>query len=1729
VQRRSTRLAMVGVALAAALGLALAFRAPLGRALLAGAVDLATGYTTSFDGVALGRDRAVIEGLRISYGGLPVVTAQTVRLRYELRDVWPGGAHRYGLVAVSVERPECVLVRRRDGSFVLRGAFGIGGGIAANAPQTPQAPLRFDLRLVDGRFALIDDARVLPRSRRLSIERIAGAAAVDSAGTTRYRVHGDVAGDPRDAFALGGRIDAGGYAYHRLTARTLPLASFVNYFINTPSASFETATLNDLDLRAYRFAAGNGAYHLAGSGTLAGAVMRIPGFATLARNLHGRIDVYDGGIAAPVLDGRLSDVAVSLGGGLFDWTAPALRLGIVAQADLARERRLFRFSRRVPVRGDAGLRALVEGAAGDPLVATRLSARRAWYGAYAIENAGGRILYAHNVVTLARVLGSYGGLAVGASGSIALGNPAYTRLVARVAGPVSNVPYLAQAAPGVVAVATGLVEGPEYAFDARGTLGGGGAGTALSGTFHVDALGDGTLGPFRFGRDDGASLAGSFTLERRRGISAFWLDAHDYPFADRGGRPRLPGLALVAPAFAGRLTGALAGDGPPSAFRTAGHLAASDLRVGGVRLARAESDVAGSLAHLRLGRTTGSGAFGRFAGHGAYEGGRLALDGAYAGSFERLAMFTGPLGATGPVTGPATLLLDGKRTVVQARGLRTNGARVDGLPLDDLRGTIGVRRGALDVYAVMARLAGGSVVVGGEPSANDGKAVALSIAGADAAAAVRVPHVRPGRMWALGTLSLSGRPTFRGAFAAGGGSFDGLPLAGNADVVYSGGGLAIRSADALLGPAVGSLTGTVSGVAHTGARYDLRFGVPAVSLGPLASIIHARNDVSGTAGGDFRVHGTFARPELEGRFVVPEGSAGGLAFRDAGALLEAAAGRYAARAGTMTVGSTTARFAASLGAGDATLALEAPRADLADFNDLFDTGDTLGGRGRIRAGFATRGGVVATSADVAVAGVRYRRFALGDLSAHWGSRNGSARGRIAFGGESGRLETVGTLSFPGHVPPGRVLGRSSFAGTATLRGLALGVWLPAVGYRAPIGGRVDADARISGPLGDPAIRTTATLVDGTLGPLPVDRLTVTASSTLRRTLIQQADLSLPALHVTASGRVATSGAGPLALALHANATDLRTLAARFPLAAALEPSGSAEADVKVVGTRLRPVIGGGFDIERAGLRGVQVPRALGEFTLSGRDLVLSGVELDFARGMLQLAGSVPFQVAPFGFGPARAPVTLDATAKAIDLASFAPLLPPGSALGGVLDGRLAVEGTAGAPRLAGALTLARGTVRTPLDATPLEDVAARVTFARNVATVESFYARAGGGSLDGGGSLRIRDFDDPAAGVTYALNLRGKRVAVALPVYGSGRVDGGLALTGGGATLPQLSGDLSVSDAVLPFAGLAAAGGTAGPASAGGLPPFAFDFGVTAGRNVRVRSGNVDIGVIGGVRVLGTSAAPKLDGAFASTGGTLAYVNTVFRLQSGSVTFTPQLGVVPALDAVAIAHVIDPDPNTVRNASGSADVTLTVTGPANNLSIALSSDPSYDREQILGLLLDAPVLGASNLFGDRPQSALPYGSTSTAGISPALASTRNSNGSISVAQEAFGIANAQFTRNLLAPLETTFAGAVGLSNFNVNVDYTGNVGLSARKALGKHVNAIYATSFGYPYRQTFGFEYRPSAVAAAQVTVFQTVGAYGIDSLVPGNGLLPIAATRVQLAQPSSGSVGFSLGLQRLF
>ncbi len=1763
---------VVGLVLLAVVVVGFVLRAPLFRATVSGIIDVVSGARTSFGQLAIDGTTIDARDVHVAYGSGLAIEIPHLHVRYVLHEALFGGAYRYGIRSVEIDRPVVTLTRRADGSF----DFPHQGGTASATPSPPvatppatvangpsaapiaasagAAPLHVALRVVDATVKLLDPARNIAASRALEVGGIAASATIASDAVSHYQALARVPGDARARFDFSGRFDASGYAVHRIRATDVTIAHFVNYFINSTSAQVLRGTLAAGDLRIYTLGGGT---HVVGAAQVRDAAMRIPGLIPPATQMNGTIAFYDNGIGTSDLTANIGSLAAKVGGGLYGFNqgSPSFRLGITAAyAPLEQARALFTFARKLPLRGDARIETFLEGPAPAPVVITRVTAPTGAYATFPFTNLAGRALVYHGFVGVADTHATYDGLAITAGGTIATGDVSHSELVATVDGPARNVPYAAQIAPDATLHAIGRIAGDDLLLDAVGELygetrarAGHGVTASLSGYVHVDPYGQGMFGPLLATRSDGASLAGAFYLARAQSESAFWLDARHYTFASLSPAPRFPGFGLYPPDFDARLDGSVAGEGPPSDFRLAGRLHASGLRVARTAIGDVAGDVTGHIGDFRLGNVVARGAWGSITGSGAYVGSRLALTGNYRGSFDRLRTFTGDLGARGPLSGPVALTIDPTSTVVQSRGIDVRGARVRGVPLDALSGTLAITKDRIHLYAGNARVASGRFAAAGSlativgPPARQPRGVGVSVSGADAA---RLHAIAPvdggGAVATIGLFSNDGKNTrYDGGVALAGATFQRIPIAGNGEIGLRGTRLGFTRTTALAGSAVAALDGSLSNLGSKRQRYDAHLALSETALGPIVQAMQpGRRDIVGTIAGAFDVRGTADALDVRGNLSMPEGSISGLAFRDASARIAVAPGGIGARNGTVTVGSTTVGFGGFFRAGDGGFRIAAPHARLSDFNDLFDTGDTLGGTGHIEGRFVKRGAVVRSSADIGIDSLKYRTFDLGDATAHWNSRGTNVTGTIGFGGPSGRLAIAGTLGLASRVPLDRVLERSRFSGDAKLSGLDLGVWLPALGYQLPVTGRVDADTTIVGLLSAPDVRTTATLVGGTIGKLSVNRFSVVASSTLRRTTLTSLELDVPSLSLTGAGSFGLGARDPIALRLHARSPDVGALSGSL-LGKALPVTGNAEADVTVDGTRAVPRVAGGFDLENAAVRGIKIPQALGEFSIHGRDLVLSDVEVGFMTGALYVAGSVPLEIAPFGFGPARAPIELDLTARNIDVADFAPLFPAGSTLKGVLAGRVAVVGTAGAPQLQGAISLSGGAATTPLETVPLTDLRGTLAFDGSGVALRDVHAAAGGGTLDASGSVTLDDLVHLGADARYRFSARAKALRLSLPAYGSGQIDGTLALTHDPGKPRTLQGDLMLNDGTIPFAALLIAGsGTdasvnstpVAPSSSTAVAPadLALNLDVAAQRNVRVRSANVDIGGRGTLHVGGTLSAPKLSGGFDSTGGTLTYFDTVFRVIDGRVSFEPDLGVIPNLNAHAETHVVNPDPNAVRNIAGTADITLDIHGPVTGLVIGLTSDPAYDRQQILGLLLNAPALGATNLF-DSPGQATLYGSNDTSLQPRDVAASRYNNGSTTVAQEAFGVANAQFTRTLLAPAETTFANAVGLTNFNVNVDLTGSVGLQARKVLGKEVSAVYGTTIGYPYRQSFGFELKPAPATVAQVTLFQTFGNTGLTSLNPvalGPGF---GTTRLTATEPSSGSAGFSLSLQHLF
>ncbi|HET9096650.1 MAG TPA: translocation/assembly module TamB domain-containing protein, partial [Candidatus Baltobacteraceae bacterium] len=364
-------------------------------------------------------------------------------------------------------------------------------------------------------------------------------------------------------------------------------------------------------------------------------------------------------------------------------------------------------------------------------------------------------------------------------------------------------------------------------------------------------------------------------------------------------------------------------------------------------------------------------------------------------------------------------------------------------------------------------------------------------------------------------------------------------------------------------------------------------------------------------------------------------------------------------------------------------------------------------------------------------------------------------------------------------------------------------------------------------------------------------------------------------------------------------------------------------------------------------------------------------------------------------------------------------------------GALRVNGTMGAPLLEGTMALRKGYFVGPIDQNPVSDMNADLVFSGTTIALNGVHAKAGGGSIEMNGTASVPTLRDFRA-VTFNSTILANNAQVNSPQYFRGKFNANIHAYRTAGGIPTIAGTVDVPSARVP---LTAFWNPHAPKKPKGAPlNLAFDMDATVGRDVRVQSSNIDVGARGRVKVNGTLAQPKLSGEVASTGGTVDFFRR-FNIQSANVLFDPANGFWPDINAIATTQVDNP----------LTYVQLHVTGLApNNMQLAMQSDPSYDRSQILALLSG---FGGSNGSG-------------TGGFTIGGA----------VQNLALGQLNTLFTRNLFEPLDVGLGNALGLQNLQISDDFTSGFGVSAVKAFGKHVTAQFAENLGEPKEQSLSIQ-----------------------------------------------------------
>jgi autotransporter translocation and assembly factor TamB len=1673
------------VALAVLLGAV--FIGPLAHlAIVAGARS--AGYDVAYDGLTNHGGRLVVTGLDVrstADDAEPLAHVDRIAVSYDLAHVF-GGPYLYGITGIAVDRPHITIVHHKDGSynFTLPPA---SGKPSAAPPPIP----KIRLAVTGGSIAIADATRIFAHSRKLAISDVALDADVDPKKVSHVAL-GLTIHEADGTFPVSGRgtlDETRGYELSRITAKTVGLAPLIDYALNSTSLHVANGVLNDVDARIYGLPDRHGAMqrHVSITANLDHFQPYLNGIAKPLRDGRGSLRVYDDGLAIPKVDGSIAGVPVRIAGAIYDLAKPSLRLGIVGHGDLRALLTLSDAAKNLPVTGPVAFTLFVEGDATQPTTLATFRSPRFTYANIPIDDTHGLVaLHGQDTSILQTALG-YNGATLATRGNLHVETKhTGVDILASIDAPLQRFPYASTLLGGMVLHADTILAGVDASAVATGVLDGTGAGAdapSVSGTFSIGENGVGTIGPIAIDGPGSRGVYARIAFDRPRfaGGAAF-LSARDVAFSTAGPQPALPGISLArVPNVSGTVDADVAGAFAAKRFTLGGSAHGRGLRAFGYPI----DDLSARASVV--------------------DGARVAIDARYRGALAPLARAAGgSVTATGSADIPMSILTSGPSDVLaQIHDARFTGASIAGIALDGIEGTARVRGSAIDVYAARATLDGHDVVAQG--SFGNGGTLEVSASGIDLAKlrAAGLP-VSGGDVSAVATIGGSAAsPHVEGGVAASDVRLTApqaanLPLSADTGLTYDDGRLDVHDALALAGPAVGELDGRIAGLrgSPSDATYTFRAGVRHADIATLARIAHANaQHPEGTLEANVAVSGRGSAPHVTGDLSVPNGSINGLRFHDASVNLAGGRTAIAARNGRITIGSSVLGFDADVSARAQRASLRAPKIDLSDFNDYFDAGDTLGGTGSLAVGVQHAPDRIATTGRVHLVHTRFHRFEVGDTNATWSTSGHTVETNVAVTATSGEVRAGGNIVLPATQPLRDTLHRTTLALDTRASNVDLNVWLPALGFQAPVTGFVNANATISGTYPRVTAVAHADLQRGMAGRVAIRTGTLDLRAANGRATITSALLAIDDLSVTAQGSAGLTPGAPFDVTVTARTPDVGALG-KVVTGTTYDAAGTLATTLRLSGTLAQPSIADSIDGESLRYGTYTVPRAHAEIAVTRSRASLDSAEVDLQKGRILASGYAPLESSPPGVGPANAPIALDLTAERVDFAQFAALLPKGTVLAGLLDGKVGLVGSLAHPGLAGTLAVTNGSFVGPQETSKITDFASQVTFAGRTLTLHDTSAKVGGGTIAASGTISVPDLRDPVDSASANLAFTSTDAVFDLPSLFKGRVNGSVTIARQPRANALVAGSLDVTSARIPTTALLPK--TTGSPAPNATPlPVSLALAVNVGNDVRVQGGPVDIGAKGKLTVGGTVGSPTVKGELESTGGTLSFYRT-FVIQYPTTVAFDGTGVIPYVDALATTTVDNPQ----------TDVSLHVTGPATQLNIAFSSDPSYSREQIVGILVGAQALGAVSGIPNTPGSQ-------SAQQNPFQAVAEGQLGSL-------------LTQNILEPFSSQLGGAVGLSNLAINYAPGSGASIGAQKKILKNVSLVFADSFNYPQRQSIGVLASPNKSTAAQFTFFSQPASNRFDTF---EGVQSLNSTNesVTAAEPASGSSGFSFSLQRKF
>ena len=450
-----------------------------------------------------------------------------------------------------------------------------------------------------------------------------------------------------------------------------------------------------------------------------------------------------------------------------------------------------------------------------------------------------------------------------------------------------------------------------------------------------------------------------------------------------------------------------------------------------------------------------------------------------------------------------------------------------------------------------------------------------------------------------------------------------------------------------------------------------------------------------------------------------------------------------------------------------------------------------------------------------------------------------------------------------------------------------------------------------------------------------------------------------------SGRLALSGRAGASL-------DLRTTATALPLTAldlvspGLGASGILDADATIRGTLPNLTGDWRIRIRQASLAQTRA-NGLPPLDIAGSGRLAGGrTSVDLAanagdRASLRVAGSAPLS--------SEGALDLKIDGKIDARLANSALSPTGRSITGAIVVAAQLRGTVAKPEAEGSIRIANGEFRDEQSGFKLSGISAVIIANGDMIRIERLEgATPDGGTISASGEARL----DPAAGFPGTIRVTGKHAQLVATSIVSATADLALTVSGKLAQKPNVDGRITIDsmDVTVPdrFSSVSAPiPGTkhvnptptaearlkqiakANPAK-GRASPFDATLNVTISAPNRnfIRGRGIYAEVGGDLHVAGSARDPKVTGGFDLLRGSLALLGKRLVFTQGQVRFHGD--VIPELNFVAETTATD---ITAR---------IAVTGPANQPSFRISSQPSLPEDEILSRILFQRPSGSLSAF-----------------------------------------------------------------------------------------------------------------------------------------------------------------------